>query len=135
MRTTGCLRESILEWSRTIHNAIQFDYLFIEPKRATRRRHKLRMINKAIRIQRLYWRMHPNEDAILYDALRSADNLVTCSCYMCGNPRKWFGLQTFQEYRENITTQEQYDDLHKRFSFSSSVNKNKYTLKSGSLVY
>lgn len=98
-----------------IDNAIHVDYLFKEPKRAIRRRHKLRMISKALRIQRLYWNIYTDEDAILYDALRSADNLVTCSCYMCGNPRKWYGLLTFQEYRENITTREQYDELHERF--------------------
>ena len=115
-----------------IDKATHVDYLFEEPKRAIRRRHKLRMINKALRIHRFYWHIHINEDAILYDSLRAADNLVTCSCYMCGNPRKWFGLQTFQEYKENITTREQYDELHERFSFSSSANKNKYTLKTSS---
>lgn len=24
---------------------------------------------------------------------------AVCSCWMCGNPRKWFGTQTIQERR------------------------------------
>ena len=26
-----------------------------------------------------------------------ADNLQFCSCYMCGNPRKWWKEQSFKE--------------------------------------
>jgi hypothetical protein len=32
-----------------------------------------------------------------------------CSCYMCGNPRKWFGQKTFQEKR--------YEEIGGRFYF------------------
>jgi hypothetical protein len=28
-----------------------------------------------------------------------ADHLASCSCWMCGNPRKYFGLKTIQELK------------------------------------
>ena len=28
-----------------------------------------------------------------------AQTPTLCSCWMCGNPRKWFGLKTIQERR------------------------------------
>lgn len=30
---------------------------------------------------------------------RSANHLALCSCYMCGNPRRYSGEQTMQERR------------------------------------
>jgi hypothetical protein len=32
-------------------------------------------------------------------ALRCHDHLKGCSCWMCGNPRKWDGERTIQERR------------------------------------
>lgn len=36
----------------------------------------------------------------------NADHLAECSCYMCGNPRKWFGDKTIQERRFEIAAHE-----------------------------
>lgn len=30
-----------------------------------------------------------------------ADNMQICSCYMCGNPRRQFGIKTVQERRND----------------------------------
>lgn len=32
----------------------------------------------------------------------NANNRQICSCYMCGNPRRYFGLKTMQELRRDI---------------------------------
>nr|WP_222532555.1 hypothetical protein [Azospirillum sp. 412522] len=31
-----------------------------------------------------------------------ADNLASCSCWMCGNPRRWLGEVTMQERRQDV---------------------------------
>lgn len=33
---------------------------------------------------------------------RLADNLASCSCWMCGNPRRWLGEVTMQERRQDM---------------------------------
>lgn len=35
-----------------------------------------------------------------------ADHLASCSCWMCGNPRKYFGLKTMQELRADLNNLE-----------------------------
>lgn len=39
---------------------------------------------------------------------------VSCSCYMCGNPRKFFGngklAKTLGETKQSITAKEEYED-------------------------
>ena len=64
--------------------------------RAWRRHHSFRMKEKAKKV--FYW--HPK--AIYY-----ADNLKPCSCYMCGNPRKYWDEKTFQEYVADLDAKEQ----------------------------
>ena len=54
--------------------------------RSERRYKKALMKRKA---RNLYPMMH-NPDIL-------ADNLQFCSCYMCGNPRKWWKEQSFKE--------------------------------------
>ncbi|MTH94752.1 hypothetical protein E1297_01780 [Roseibium sp. RKSG952] len=56
--------------------------------RADRRHHNARMKRKA---RRLY--PHDEKGTL-------SDHLASCSCYMCGNPRKYFGERTLQERRE-----------------------------------
>lgn len=34
-------------------------------------------------------------------AVKSADHLKNCSCWMCGNPRKYFKEKTMQEKKED----------------------------------
>ena len=36
-----------------------------------------------------------------------ADHLKTCSCPMCGNPRRHFGERTLQERRADLSEREQ----------------------------
>lgn len=57
--------------------------MFKDTKRALRRHHKERMKRKAIRV---YYFCSPEE------AIKSADNLKLCSCHMCGNQRKYYGV-------------------------------------------
>jgi hypothetical protein len=64
-------------------------------KRARRIADKLRMKAKAIRIGK---RM----DAPRY--VINADHFAECSCWMCGNPRKYFGTLTLQEQRASAST-------------------------------
>lgn len=37
----------------------------------------------------------------------NGDNLAVCSCYMCGNPRRFFGDATMQENRARANGDEQ----------------------------
>lgn len=80
-------------------------------KRAERRHHLERMKQKARRIYRRwglrsYWigrRSKEDREAELEDearrAERVANHIKNCSCYMCGNPRKWHGELTIQEIK------------------------------------
>lgn len=54
-------------------------------KRALRRNQKAKVKAKARRI-------YPHDRAA-----KAADYLAVCSCWMCGNPRKWYGEPTLQE--------------------------------------
>ena len=54
-------------------------------KRALRRYQKARVKAKARRV-------YPHDRQA-----KSADHLAVCSCWMCGNPRKWYGEPTIQE--------------------------------------
>ncbi len=63
-------------------------------KRAFRRHHRLRMVN------------HGRTHLDWFDAwdrehwsLWNHDHLARCSCWMCGNPRKYRGERTLQEIR------------------------------------
>lgn len=44
-----------------------------------------------------------------------ANHLQGCSCYLCGNPRKWFRMKDMQELRAydvyKVYITEQYDEL------------------------
>lgn len=59
-----------------------------ETRRARRRRDAERMKGKARRVR-------PNSS---YPE-RLADHLAVCSCWMCGNPRRFLGEPTIQERR------------------------------------
>lgn len=64
-----------------------------------RRRHDLaRMKAKARRFkQETGIRFHDGTDLRL--AEKMANHLADCSCYMCGNPRRYWGEVTIQERR------------------------------------
>lgn len=67
-------------------------------KRSLRRHHYIRIKNK----RRTYWWNNvesPREGFVV-------DTPTPCSCYMCGNPRKYFKEKTLQEKKfdlENIS--------------------------------
>ena len=59
-------------------------------KRALRRLQKARVKAKARRV-------YPHDRQA-----KSADHLAVCSCWMCGNPRKWYGETTMQERKASL---------------------------------
>jgi len=61
-----------------------------EQKRERRIRDKLRMKAKCAKL-------YPRDPK-----RRDADNLAVCSCWMCGNPRKFFAEETMQERRMRL---------------------------------
>jgi hypothetical protein len=67
-----------------------------DTKRALRRRHRQRMIARAMKSFRL---AHIPQENSLQWARRLYNNLQFCSCWMCGHRRKWWGL-TIQERRQ-----------------------------------
>ena len=82
-------------------------------KRAIRRHHSARMKAKARRVYRQvngildYLRDRTDkgwEDA----AAKRADYMKCCSCYMCGNPRKYYKELTMQELRANLRDKDEF---------------------------
>jgi hypothetical protein len=66
-------------------------------KRALRRHHRQRMIQRALYISVL-WGI--DEADRREWATRFHDNIRACSCWRCGNPRKYYGQVTVQEQRQ-----------------------------------
>jgi hypothetical protein len=65
-------------------------------KRAERRYRNQVQKQKAIRFaEQSSWFMNIPEEAII----KNADHLASCSCWVCGNPRKHFNELTIQEKR------------------------------------
>jgi hypothetical protein len=108
---------------------------FHEPKRAKRIRDSLRMQAKAERVvaQRhplqspsVSWLgewvdrygnhrdgTHTWDDVFARRSLEAKvcrDNLALCSCPMCGNPRRHFGIHSFQEAKANDTAYDQFQE-------------------------
>ena len=63
------------------------------------------MIRRALRSYALGW----DDDPIAHRerALRWSNNLKKCSCWMCGNPRKYEGLITIQEQRQLLAARDE----------------------------
>ncbi len=81
-------------------------------RRALRRHHKQRMIAKTFRWMKDTWWVYgdqytPVNDEILLRAKTLADNGRACSCWMCGNPRKYNAEKTLQEYKSDFDFEEQ----------------------------
>jgi hypothetical protein len=70
-------------------------------KRAVRRHHLNRMKAKAIKVY--HWNSPER-------AIKMADRLCSCSCSMCGNPRKWFEYKTRQEMKFDLDAKEQENE-------------------------
>ena len=65
-------------------------------KRALRRHHRQRLIKKVTNYQIAYWHTKTTLEKRKAIAIRHYDTIKSCSCFMCGNPRKIEG-QTLQE--------------------------------------
>jgi hypothetical protein len=65
-------------------------------RRALRRHRRLRSIARAFRVAR---QLDMDGDFARRWALRAHDHLAVCSCWMCGNPRRYTGELTIQERR------------------------------------
>ena len=61
--------------------------------RAKRRHHKFRVRENAKRAMKWLLGDLYDEDAVT----KRADHMANCSCWMCGNPRKYFNERTRQE--------------------------------------
>jgi hypothetical protein len=66
-------------------------------QRAIRRHHRRRMIRYACRTYTLRWELDKPDGWQL--VLRRFNNLKSCSCWMCGNPRRYSGTLPYQERR------------------------------------
>lgn len=75
-------------------------------KRALRRHHKRRLLQKARKIVEGWFGPFPEETKELI-AHRVYNNLKPCSCWMCGNPRKYEKKVTLQEYKHKLSFEEQ----------------------------
>ncbi|MEW4569411.1 hypothetical protein AB1L88_16220 [Tautonia sp. JC769] len=67
--------------------------------RAARRHHRSRMIARAKRSIKLSFMSTRERERF---ARKAHDHLASCSCWMCGNPRRWFGEPTRQERRAEL---------------------------------
>lgn len=77
--------------------------------RSGRRHHLYRQRRRAERI--LKQDQMITEEEAKTAAVYRADHLSTCSCDMCGNPRKHWKEETLQEKKSNIDFKEQLDEL------------------------
>lgn len=66
-------------------------------KRAERRKDKSRKYMKAKCVAEAIFGPYADKDKCEYWAKRNADNLKSCGCSMCRNPRREFKEDTFQE--------------------------------------
>ena len=80
-------------------------------KRSLRRHHSQRMKAKARKIHWM-WQLLPTTGWKIQSRVHYyADHLKMCSCYMCGNPRKWWKTKTRQEDEFDLNAQEQIEEL------------------------
>lgn len=82
---------------RNLPGLFRIQPLEIPMDRSERRHHTRRIKAKFYRLRSWYEWWSPNEA----EAGRFANHGKGCSCWMCGNPRKYFGELTLQEKRAN----------------------------------
>lgn len=87
-----------------------------ETLRAIRRHHIERLKSKW---QRTQWKNQANANfpSLISEAKQSGMFVKTralCSCWMCGNPRKYWGLRSIQELRAMQSRLHEGFDLRKR---------------------
>ena len=77
--------------------------------RAERRHHHFRMKE---RVKRFYTtkeiKEHWGEEFAEIHICKRTENRQPCSCFMCGNPRKYWKQKTLQEKKAELTQREEY---------------------------
>jgi len=73
--------------------------------RAERRHHEQRMRAKVRKNYEVQQHRQFGEDHYKEVIARRATTRKPCSCWMCGNPRKFFGEKTIQEKRAEFNEQ------------------------------
>lgn len=74
----------------------------IQNKRAVRRHHRERQKSKRLK-HFTFLNFNLSESEIMAMLPILIDTPKTCSCFMCGNPRKYFNEKTYQERKLNWT--------------------------------
>lgn len=86
-------------------------------KRANRRQHLDRMKQKAERIERsrqsIIDDVYDRQEVSGYNIKKIANHLQSCSCSMCGNPRKHYLERTRQELKNELDFKEQLNNNSK----------------------
>lgn len=67
-----------------------------EPTKRSERRHHVERLKQK---RRFYWGSTRDLSKFPERLARAVDTPTPCSCWACGNARKWFGEQTIQERR------------------------------------
>lgn len=89
-------------------------------KRALRRHHRARMLERAYKCIKQTWYWYPSYDThrekeIRDVARRRRDNMQACSCSGCGNPRRAFGYKnqlTVAELRAEDSYKSQLQEIY-----------------------
>lgn len=68
-------------------------------KRALRRHHRERLKENMIRREKDLFKRMDWPFRITTNALITVETPTRCSCYICGNPRKWYNEKTLQEVK------------------------------------
>jgi hypothetical protein len=77
--------------------------------RAERRHHHFRVRHKTEDFLKAQYPM--DEDRIDFMVCRRAENRQSCSCPLCGNPRKHFNEKTRQEYLADLYEKESMNEV------------------------
>jgi hypothetical protein len=83
-------------------------------KRNKRISEKIRQLKRSEEYTKLFRYFMEEDDQDLISKIH-ADTKKTCSCFLCGNPRKFFGEKTKQEYKMDIDTVEEMEDVDYKF--------------------
>lgn len=72
-------------------------------KRALRRHHRARVRRRCHRMLAWQWLVRYSDTGWLeHQVLLRAENFAVCSCWMCGNPRRYGNARTVQERRSQL---------------------------------
>lgn len=82
-----------------------------DTNRASRRAQQQRVKHNAYRkFKESHYAWMQDDEALVDRARRKANHMKDCSCFMCGNPRKFFNETTVQEKKHKHTLQEGFNE-------------------------